>query len=57
MDVDSSGNANTDNIFRYADTNYIYNLSTKPYTNGTYRIQATLDDGTVHTVNISTKTR
>lgn len=53
--VDSSGIANTDNLFRYSAPNYIYNLSTKPYSQGTYRLQATLDDGTVHTIKISLK--
>ena len=55
--VDASGSSNTDNIFRYSAPNYIYNLSTKPYTKGTYRIQVTLDDGTVHKVNISLKAK
>lgn len=57
MTVDSSGSANTDNLFRYSAPNYIYNLDTKAYTVGTYQLQAILDDGTVHTVNISLKTR
>jgi hypothetical protein len=55
VSVDSSGSANTDNLFRYGSPNYIYNLGTKPYSLGTYWLQATLDDGTVHTVNISLK--
>lgn len=55
--VDSTGAANTDNLFRYSAPNYIYNLDTKPYTSGTYRLQATLDDGTVHTVIISLKAK
>lgn len=57
VSVDSSGSANTDNLFRYGDPTYLYNLSTRPYSQGTYRLQATLDDGTEHTVNISLRTK
>jgi hypothetical protein len=54
---DSSGNANTDNIFRYSEPDYIYNLGTKSYSRGTYQLRATLDDGTTHMVDISLKKR
>ncbi|MBI3597607.1 MAG: PxKF domain-containing protein [Nitrospirae bacterium] len=57
VSTDSSGTANTDNLFRYSAPNYIYNLGTKPYSQGTYRLQATLDDGTIHTINISLKSK
>ncbi len=57
VSVDSSGVSNTDNLFRYSEPNYIYNFGTKAYSQGTYRLQATLDDGTVHIVNISLKVK
>lgn len=55
--VDSTGTANTDNLFRYNAPNYIYNLDTKPYTAGTYQLQAILDDGTIRSVNVSLKVK
>lgn len=53
--VDASGSSNTDNLFRYAGPHYIYNLSTKPFSTGTFQLRAMLDDGTTHPVNISSK--
>lgn len=53
--VDTLGGSNTDNTFRFSSPNYIYNLNTKPYSQGTFRLQANLDDGTVHTADISLK--
>lgn len=55
--VDSSGNANTGNLFRYDATagQYIFNLSTKGYTAGTYRVYAKPDDGSSYSVNFSLK--
>ncbi len=40
LTVDASGNSNTGNLFRYDSSSgqYIYNLSTKGYTTGTYRV-------------------
>jgi hypothetical protein len=35
-DVEASGAANTDNLFRFGGGNYVYNLSTKGFTSGTY---------------------
>ena len=55
---DSSGAANTNNIFRYdPDSNqYIFNLSTKDLTApATYRITVDLGDGTTREVNIGLK--
>lgn len=58
IEVDSAGNANTDNLFRLGDgVQYIYNLSTQPLAEGTYRFQAVLDDGSVHAVIASLKSR
>ncbi len=55
--IDSSGNANTGNLFRYdaAAGQYIYNLSTKGYTKGTYKAYATPDNGQSYSVVFSLK--
>ena len=55
--IDSSGNANTGNLFRYdaAAGQYIYNLSTKGYTKGTYGVYATPDNGQSYSVVFSLK--
>jgi len=55
-DITSSGQANTDNLYRYdaSGHQYIYNLSTLPLTiNTTYLVRTRLDDGTDHDVLIS----
>jgi hypothetical protein len=52
----SSGNANTDNLYRYDATSqqYIYNLSGMTLTSGnTYLVRTMLDDGSTHDVLIS----
>ena len=53
----SSGNANTDNLFRYDTTanQYIFNLATKPLALGTWQIRIELNDGTENKVNLSLK--
>lgn len=51
-DATSVGNADTGNLFRYSDGHYIYNLSTRPLTAGTWSIQVMLDDGTIQTIMI-----
>jgi len=51
--VEAAGNSNEDNLFRFSDGNYIYNLDTSTYTEGTYRLEAHIDDNTTHTVNVS----
>ena len=40
-DVEASGAANTDNLFRFGGGNYVYNLSTKGFTSGTYLLTVT----------------
>jgi len=57
MDVESAGAANSDNLFRVSDLQYIYNMSTQSLGQGTYQIKAVLDDGTIHGVNVSLKAR
>ncbi|MBZ5637647.1 MAG: putative metal-binding motif-containing protein [Acidobacteriia bacterium] len=57
-DVGSSGNANTDNLYRYDPTakQYIYNLDTKSLAPGNgYLVRTTLDDGSTHDVVISVR--
>ena len=52
IDATPTSGADSGNQFRYSGGHYMYNLSTKPFTAGTWRIQATLDDGTVQTIEI-----
>jgi probable HAF family extracellular repeat protein len=54
---DSSGNANTGTLFRYDDTDeqYIYNLSTRSLSNGTYRIHVICDKAASCSVDVSLK--
>jgi hypothetical protein len=47
--------ATTGNLFRCADSQYIFNLATKDLSSGTWRITVTLDDGTSYPVIISLK--
>ena len=49
------GNANTGNLFRYDDSEgqYIFNLSTKNLSKGTYRLYATPVNGASHVVGFS----
>jgi len=55
IDATPPGSADTGNLFRFDGTQYIYDLSTKPFATGTWQIQARLNDGTVHTVLIGLK--
>ena len=55
IDATAPGNADVGDLFRFDGTQYIFNLSTKPLTVGTWQFQARLDDGTVHTVAMGTK--
>jgi hypothetical protein len=43
MDPDSAGNANPDGNFRFADDRYIYNLSTKGMSQGTWQLSFTVN--------------
>jgi hypothetical protein len=49
---ESSGASNTGNLFRFGDQ-YIYNLSTKGYTLGSYLLRVSLNDQTKHEVWVS----
>lgn len=53
----STSSATTGNLFRYDATSgqYIFNLSTKPLSVGTYQLRVDLGDGVSRTVNISLK--
>ena len=54
--VMASGNANPDNNFRFASPGYIYNLSTKGLSTGTYALSFTISgDPTIHTVYFQVK--
>jgi YVTN family beta-propeller protein len=55
--IDSSGSANTGNLFRYDATarQYIFNLSTKGYSKGTYKVYAKVNNGISYSVNFSLK--
>jgi len=55
LPVEASGNANTGNLFRYVDSKYVFNLSTKGYSSGTYIVNAISDDGTSASVMFSLK--
>jgi hypothetical protein len=57
QDGGSSGSASTGNVFRYDSTGnlYIFNLSTKGLSAGTWSILVILDDGSPHSVLISLK--
>ena len=48
----SSGKANDGNVFRCADSKYIFNLSTKGWSAGTYQLRIQLDDGNSYTTVI-----
>jgi hypothetical protein len=51
----STSNATTGSLFRYDPTSqqYIFNLSTKGLSTGTWSLKISLDDGTSYTVHIS----
>jgi hypothetical protein len=56
--IDGTTNVpDSSNIFRYVieDSHYIYNLSTENLSSGTWRINVTLDDGKVYSVDIGIK--
>jgi len=55
LEAISTSSATTGNLFRYDSTSgqYIFNLSTKPLSVGTYQLRIDLGDGVLRTVNIS----
>ena len=52
IDATPRGDANVGNLFRYDDSQYIYNLGAKAALIGTWQLQVHLDDGTVQTIMI-----
>ena len=52
IDGVSVSSADSGNLFRVNGDKYSFNLSTKSLSTGTWRIQAVLDDGTVHSIQI-----
>lgn len=55
IDAVASGSANTDSLFRYDGAQYVYNLSTKPLSVGTWSLRASLDDGSVRVAPVNLK--
>jgi len=57
VEVDSAGEANAENSFRYDSVanQYIYNLKTTGFSAGTYKLAVMLNDGTTHEVLASVK--
>lgn len=54
LEATTNGNANSGNFFRLSGPGeYIYNLSTKPLSTGTWALRISLDDGTTYTTRIS----
>jgi hypothetical protein len=53
IDVQSSSAANTDNLFRFVNGEYVFNWSTAGLSAGTYQLQIDMGDGVVRSVNIS----
>jgi hypothetical protein len=49
----STSNADSGNLFRYSDGQYIFNLGTSGLTKGTWQLRIDLGDGVEHTVLIS----
>jgi N-acetylneuraminic acid mutarotase len=55
-DLQDAGNANPDNQFRYADGSYIFNLSLKGFSQGTYALVFTVgNDPSTHTVQFQVR--
>lgn len=57
LEATSTSAADTGNLFRYDSTakQYIFNLSTKGFTEGTYQLRVDLGDGISHTVTITSR--
>ena len=56
MEAIGTGNADTGNTFRYTNGGYIFNLSTKSLSTGTWQLRVDLGDGdNTHFVLISIK--
>lgn len=57
VEATSTSGADTGNQFRYdsSGNQYIFNLSTKGFTEGTYQLRIDLGDGVPHTVNITSR--
>jgi hypothetical protein len=57
VEATASGNANAGNLFRFdlVEQQYVYNLSTKPLSTGTWTLRASLDDGSVRTAPVNLK--
>lgn len=57
IDATSVSEADSGARFRFDGSQYIYNLSTSPFSAGTWELRATLDDGSAHTIQIGLKSK
>jgi hypothetical protein len=55
IDATPTDNATTGTQFRLTDSQWHYNLNTKPLSQGTWQLIATLSDGSKHVVWITIK--
>jgi hypothetical protein len=55
VEATSTAAATTGSAFRYDDSQYVFNWSTKGLAPGTYRVEADLGGGVTHAVQISLK--
>src|ERR1700754_515909 len=55
IDATPTDAATTGNQFRLTDSQWHFNLNTKALSQGTWLLQATLQDGSIHTVWVSSK--
>ncbi len=53
VEASSTSSADSGNLFRYSDGQYIFNLGTSGLTKGTWQLRIDLGDGVEHTVLIS----
>jgi hypothetical protein len=53
VDVQSSSAANTDNLFRFVNGEYVFNWNTSGLSAGTYQLQIDMGDGVLRPANIS----
>lgn len=57
IDATSVSSADSGSFFRFSEDHYMYNLDTGSLSGGTWQLQAILDDGSVHTIQIGLKTK
>ena len=55
LEATSTSTADTGNVFRFGNGTYMYNLSTKGLSSGTWQLTVDMGDGALHTAIISLK--